>query len=139
MKLIDFYNQLMESMVPKYKVGQVINGLGKIKKIYPQKSRGEVWFQYDIDGSYYAERVLDDAESDSKIKNISFNKIKDLIQKINSGNASEQDIDFAWKLFKFLNTSAGRESFKKYDTKIVSKFNWLQANLNAAISKYKQE
>lgn len=136
MKLRTILNLLFESNQPKYSVGQMIDGVGKIKQVFTQKDKKRIWFQYEIDGSYYAETVLDDIIDELKVKKISFESIKKLAHKIQSGSPTDDEIRLGWKIFNFLNTSKGRETFKKFDTKVVSKFNWLQANLGSAVSKY---
>lgn len=127
--------RIFESLLPKYKVGQTIYGLGKISNIYQQKTGSRVWFQYKIDGSFYAEEVVEDAFHAKFIDTINLNKIRDLVQKIEDGNGSEADFRLAEKVLRFMD---GRpEKLRKYDRGLFTRLTWVRANLISAISNNK--
>ncbi len=115
----------------KFKVGDKIKGVGRINEVYHHK---DGLIQYNTDSGWMAESVLESSEINNKVLSMSFDKIKDLIQKISEGDKSL--IPLALKVNEFIWSEKGREKFKDKDSKIVSQLSWLRANLNSTVSPY---
>jgi hypothetical protein len=103
----------------QFKTGQKIATLGIIEERF-ELNQG---IQYKIAGQYYFETVL--FENVIKIKSFNwffqvalYSKNKNLVK----------------AAYQYIVTEHARDRFKKYDKKIVSRYNWLVANFASAAS-----
>lgn len=109
--------------------GDTIQGLGKIDDVHQQKG----FKQYEIGGQFYHEDIVKNTYMDNMVNKMSFNKMREIVADIHGGR--KELIPLAKRIYIFLQTSKNRDKMRKgVDNKVVSKFNWFEANLLNAIS-----
>lgn len=111
-----------------FKVGQRIPSLGVVTGSYSWPGG---FIQYEVGGSFYAERILKGCLYLAKAKEATLSSLEAHTERLLSGDFSQAE--YANYLYFYSISLQNRFQFKRWDTTIVSRLIWAKTNLHSAL------